>query len=407
MTSVDDALNLMLSLAGTLGEEKVPLLEAYDRILAGDIASEIDIPSFNNSAMDGYAVMSGDTLNASGDRPVELRVLSEIQAGIYREGPELVSGTAICIMTGAVIPGGADGVIPVEDTKEGEGTVKIFKPVKKDDNIRFIGEDISAGSDVLHKGDIVKSSETGLLASLNHGEISVYKRPRIGILSTGDEIVDVGEAMARGQVRNSNAYTLQSLVRGMNVVPEYLGIAEDTIDGLRQKLKSGFDTKDIVITTGGVSLGKYDFIKDVIQELGVDIKIETISMKPGKPLVFGIKGDKVFFGLPGNPVSTMVAFMQFVRPVILKMMGAAKLRKPVVKAILMEKIKKKPGRRHFIRGRFIIKDGRFHVTTTGPQGSGILSSMSGANCIIILPEDIEKALPGDEVMVQLIQHGEV
>jgi len=316
-------------------------------------------------------------------------------------------GHAVRIMTGAVIPHGADTVVPVENTREDRGLVFISDKIEKNENIRSAGEDITRGQRVLKKGSVLKPADIGLLASLNIGAAEIYGRPRVGILSTGNEIVDIGGELKLGQVRNSNAYTLMSLAKQYNALPEYLGIAKDTVEDTKEKFLKGMEENNILITTGGVSMGKYDFVKEVMKEIGIDIRIESISMKPGKPLVFGVKGDRLFMGLPGNPVSTMISFLQFVRPVILKMMGAEKTDKPMVQALMLNDIKKKPGRMHFVRGYFHMKDGRFNVASTGPQGSGILSSMSEANCLIILPGDTADVRSGDTVTIQLIEHGEI
>lgn len=405
MISVEGALKIMLGSVVHLSDERIPIMESTGRIIFDDIIAGNDIPPFHNSAMDGYAVKCENIGSASADHPAVLPVIGEIKAG-DKTRIELRDGAAIGIMTGAAIPMNADTVIPVEHTKESDGRVYIYKPAKKFENIRCAGEDIAKGNIVFSKGDLIKPANVGLLASLNYTEVPVYRQPHVAVISTGDEIAEPGDNITNGQIRNSNAYTLLSDIKLYRAIPHYLGIAKDTPGDIIDKLNQALQY-DIIITTGGVSMGKYDFVKDVLHKLDISIKTEKIRMKPGKPLIFGTKGNRLFFGLPGNPVSTMVAFMLFVRPVILSMMGSRSLNKPLVRARLVDAISKKPDRRHFIRGYFTIQESGFHVATTGPQGSGILRSMSEANCLIVVPEGVEQVGPGDWVSIMLIDHGEI
>lgn len=404
--TVERAIELVLNSVKPLPPEKIPILRAAGRVLSENIISAFDIPPFDNSAMDGYAVIAADTVRASRENPIQLKIIDEVRAGENRILKRVEEGTAIRIMTGAPMPDGADAVIQFEDTRDDDGNALIMRLVERGENIRLSGEDIHRGSTVLSVGDRLKSSDIGLLASLNIETVLVYSRPRVAIISTGDEIVRVGEEMKPGQIRNSNVYTLFSEIEKYAGLPESIGIARDTPDDIKEKLlrASGFD---VIITTGGVSMGVYDYIKDAISDLGIKIVFEKIQMKPGRPCVFGTKNNTLFFGLPGNPVSAMVTFMQFVRPALLRLMGARKIEKPMVNAILEEDIKKKPDREHFIRGYFSIKDGVVFVNTTGPQGSGILRSMSMANCLIILPIGIESVKAGEKITIQLINHEEI
>jgi molybdopterin molybdotransferase len=406
--SVETALQIMLDSVTTVGHERVHLLEAAGRILYEDIRSDINIPPFDNSAMDGYAVRSTDTKGSTATTPVPFMVAGEIQAGGGLKDRILAKGTAIRIMTGAPVPEGADAVIPVEFTVEDghRGRMLAYKELKTHENIRCAGEDVTAGQTVLKRGDALKSADIGLLAALNKKEISIFKKPAVAIISTGDEIVEVGEEMDSGKIRNTNAYTLIAEVRKYNGDPRYLGIARDTLTTTRGKFEEALQA-DVVISTGGVSMGKYDLVKQVLEELGVDVKIEKIRMKPGKPMIFGVRGRTLYFGLPGNPVSTMVSFIEFVRPVLLRLGGARLIDKPEIRAKLEHDIRKSSERKEFIRARFSIIDGSFHVTATGPQGSGILRSMSLANCLIVIPEDVAEYKKGDFVIVQLINHEEI
>ncbi len=401
----ESALRTILEKTRPLGAEESSLADALGRVVAIDIVSDTDIPPARNSAMDGYALHARDTAGATRQAPASIAIAGEIRAGGEPYNGEVPPSRCVRIMTGAPIPEGADAVIQVEDTSESNGKVLVYRKVVSGENIRNAGEDIATGQTVIHKGDRLNPAAIGLLASLNRSAVPVYRRPSVAIISTGDEILDVGEPGPPGRIRNSNAYTLMSEVKKYGASPHYIGIARDTIEDTRARFTEAFK-HDIVISTGGVSMGKYDHVAEVMKGLGIEILIETIRMKPGKPCVFGARGSQLFFGLPGNPVSTMVSFIQFVRPAILKSMGATKLRKPLVSAIIEEEISKKPDRTHYIRGFFDIRDGAIHVTSTGPQGSGILRSMHEANCLIILPEGVSRVSPGDRVIIQLIGHEE-
>lgn len=403
---VDEALRMVIDALPHTPWEIVPIEESYGRILAEDCIAEENIPPFTNSAMDGYAVRTEDIAEAGAG--VTLKVAGELKAAPMSDMLVAAAGTAVRIMTGAALPDGADAVVPIEDTEEDadSGTVKILRSVKKHDNVRFAGEDIRAGERILACGTRIGSAEAGILASLNMTRIKVYRSPRVAIISTGDEIVEVGEPAERGQIRNSNAFTLRGEVEKYGGIAEYLGIVSDS----RQAMADIFERAlraDMVISTGGVSMGRYDLVKDILAECGVSIQFESVKMKPGKPTVFGRKGRVPVFSLPGNPVSCMVAFILFVRPALLKLAGAVRLRKPEVKALLEDDIIKKPGRREFVRGTFRIHDGVIHVAKTGAQGSGILSSMHRANCLIVLPEESHGARHGDAVTIQLIDHEEI
>ncbi len=406
MISVEKALEIILDSVRELDGGKVEILQAGGRVLYKDIISDINIPPLDNSAMDGYAIIACDTENASKTSPSVLPITGEIQAGGDFENTIVVKGKAVRIMTGAPVPAGADSVVQFEDTEEAGDVVKIFRKVKKGENIRLAGEDVKSGDTVFLKGRILKSADIGILASLNLTEVEVFRLPSISLISTGDEIAEVGDVIKPGQIRNSNAYSILAELKKNNLPAVYLGIVRDDKDAARKVFTKALGS-DIVITTGGVSMGKYDYVREIMSELGVEIKIDSIKMKPGKPLAFGTKGASLFFGLPGNPVSAMVSFSQFVRPALFKMSGAIKFSKPEVFAILEEDIKKKAGRRHFMRGVFSIKDGMFYVKTTGNQGSGILKSMSEANCLMIFPEENEILKKGDKIIIQLTEHGEI
>jgi len=403
--SVQDAQSIILDSITPLGPEMISTFDAYNRVLFRDIIADIMIPPVDDSAMDGYAVIADDTIGASKNIPVRLRVTGEVQAGASAAGKQVIKGTAIRIMTGAPVPQGADSVIRVEDTEEEAGYVKIFCETVKYKNYRQAGENIKKGDKVLSRGCRLTSANLGFLASLNRIEVEVYKQPTVSIISTGDELADIGEEMQTGQIRNVNAHTLYAELKRYSALPEYSGIARDTFEETRDKFLKALKS-DVVISTGGVSMGKYDFVKEIFSSLDIEIKFERVNVKPGGPCIFGEKDNKLVFGLPGNPVSTLTSFIQFVRPALLRLMGADKLHKPMINAFLEEEIQKKNGKVNLLRGYFTIKDNEIYVSTTGSQKTSVLGSMSGANCLIIVPEDITEVKSGEKVLIQLIDHSE-
>lgn len=403
--SLEEAREIIINSIVPLGSEEVTIFDASGRVLYEDIISDINNPPLDNSAMDGYAIISEDSHGALKENPKIINVIGEVKAGEPRPDIKITRGNAFRIMTGAPVPEGADSIVQFEDTEENNNRVKIFRKMEKYENYRFAGESIKKGDIVLTRGDRLTSADLGLLASLNYNRIIVYKRPTVAIISTGDEIIDINEEIKPGKIRNSNSYTLYSEVKKYGAVPYYLGITKDTIENTLEKLNKGLNY-DIVISTGGVSMGKYDFVKKSFADLNIEILFEKVKVKPGRPIVFGIKNEKLVFGLPGNPVSTLTSFIQFVRPAILKLMGAKKLHKPVVNATLEENIKKKPGRVNLIRGYFTIKNNEFFVSPAGSQDSATLRSMSIANCLMIIPENTTKINAGEKVAIQLINHDE-
>jgi molybdopterin molybdotransferase len=404
--SVGEAQKIILDSVSPLNGESISLMEASNRILYEDIVADMMIPPVDDSAMDGYAIIADDTHGASRNNPVRLRIIGEIQAGGSVIGKRVSNGTAIRIMTGASIPEGADSVIQFEETEEKAGYVKIFSESVKYGNCKCAGENIKKGDKVLQKGDRLRSADVGILASLNYTAVKVYRRPTVSIVSTGDELAETGDKLRVGQIRNVNAYTLFSEVRKYNALPRYLGIARDTMKDTKEKLLEALES-DVVISTGGVSMGKYDFVKEIYSDLGIEILFEWINVKPGRPCTFGKKENKLVFGLPGYPVPTLTSFIQFVRPALLKLMGAKKLNKPVVGAFLEEDISKHSGGVNLLRGYFTIKNNEFYVSTTGSQKSSVLRSMSKANCLIVIPENSREVKAGEKVAIQLIDHDEI
>jgi len=415
MISVEEALEKILSYVDVLGHEKKPVLNCLGQVLAEDVYSTIDIPPLDNSAMDGYAVRAEDTRGASRSSPRELIVVWEIAAGSIPRG-EVKPGTAIRIMTGAPLPKGADAVVQFEDTDEANrklsrgslSQIGIFCQVENGFNVRYKGEDIAAGELVLKKGKTLRPSEIGVLASLGHATAAVIRRPIVAVLATGDELVGADQPLAPGKIHDSNSYTIAAEILRYGGIPRILGIGRDLIPALTEKINEGLDA-DMLITSGGVSLGDYDVVKDVLKERG-EIALWTICMKPGKPSAFGIikNGEKkvAHLGLPGNPVSSMVTFEQFARPAILKMLGKKTLVKPAIQAIIEDNVKNTDGRRMFARVMVTKRGGQCRARLTGPQGSGILTSMTKANGLAVIPENTKGVMRGDIVKVQMLDWSE-
>ena len=416
MISIEEALERILSYVHELEPETKPIEQALGQVLADDVRSTLSIPPLANTAMDGYAVKAADTTGASETNPVELKVIGELAAGYIFEG-EVGQGEAVRIMTGAPIPNGADSIVPFEETNETtrsapkgartlEESVKILKAANPHANVRDAGEDIREGDTVLQKGRVLRPADIGVLATVGRDTVSVIRRPVIAILSTGDELLEPGQRHKPGAIYDSNAWSLSALVEAYGGIPRRLGIAEDTIEALTEKVQEGRDA-DMLVTSAGVSRGDYDVVKDVLAREG-DIDFWTVRMKPGKPLAFGAfenDGRTIpHLGLPGNPVSSMVSFELFGRPAIQKMMGKPLTPRPNVTAISDDRITNIADPRRFYARCIAEKRERgWHVKLAGGQGSGMLSSMSRANALAILPEGVEIVEPGDQVEVMLLE----
>jgi len=401
MISVEKALKIILSNARLLGVEKINILDAQRRVIAENIYANRNIPPADNSAMDGYALRSADTKGATKTNPVWLKIIEEIPAGKIPRKKLRIKETAR-IMTGAIIPPGADAVIRQEDTLRKGKEVAILTPVAKKKDIRLTGEDVRKRELVISKKCVLAAAQIGMLASLGRKFVSVYKKPCVAIITTGNELVDINTDPPIGKIVNSNSYSLAALVIDCGGIPLVLGIAKDNKSSLRKKFAAALKT-DLIISSGGVSVGDYDLVKDIMAEMGNFIRFWQVAMRPGKPLAFGTIKGVPLFGLPGNSVSTMVSFEQFVRPYLLKIQGHTKIFRLMVKAICTENfIQKKEGRKHFIRAIVKKEKGKYVVSTTGNQGSGILKSMVAANALIILDEKETKIKKGDKVTVQLL-----
>ena len=401
LTRLQEAQRTVLEAAPVLGLEKVGLLQALGRVLGEEIVATRDNPPWDNSAMDGFAIRWEDVKQEHAiTKPIVLNVIEDVPAGKVATktvGP----GQAIKIMTGAPVPKGANAVVKVEETEPFEESLRIFKAVEPGANIRPQGEDVKKGDCIIAKGTQIRPAEAGMLAILGKSFVLVYQRPRVAILSTGDELADLDERFDEDKIINSNSYGIAAAVQEAGGIPILLGIAKDQPAALKEKIAHGLNA-DILVLSGGVSMGDYDFTKAVFKELGAEMNFWKLAIRPGQPLAFGKIHGKLAFGLPGNPVSSMVTFEQLVRPTMLKMGGHRSYGRPVVQAVFQEKFSKRPDRRHFLRGILTRDGGMLKVRTTGDQGSGILTSMVKANGMIDVPEQVERLNPGDIVDVQVL-----
>ena len=399
MRSVEEALKTVLDSTKVFGTERISIQDAHGRVLAEDVSSGLFHPPWDNSAMDGFAVRWDDIKNASKESGVQLRIVGDVRAGIMPDKP-VKKGEAIRIMTGAPVPDGADSVVRVEDTKTEGDSVNIFCAGKIGENVRHKGENIKKGDTVLSKGSVLGAAHIGVMAMVGKPVVSVFRRPKVMVLATGDELADLDEEITENKIPNSNGYTIAAQVIESGGIPHLLGIARDNKESLREKIGEGLEG-DMLLVSGGVSVGMYDFVKDILKEYGIDMKFWTVGIRPGHPIAFGLVGNKPIFGLPGNPVSTMVTFEVFARPALLKMSGHTSFSRPIVEAVCEKELRTRPGRTNYVRAVTRYKDGKYHARSTGDQGSGILISMSQANSFIILPPDKEKVLQGEVVKVQL------
>jgi molybdopterin molybdotransferase len=390
MISVQDGQNQILrQLAEPTPPEVVAVTRARDRVLAEDLPAPSD-----NSAVDGYAVASDD-VPAANTR--ELAVIAELAAGTVFAGT-VASGQTVRIMTGAPMPRGADTVYP-QEVVERRGDRLEVGSISKGANVRKRGEDVQAGTIAIERGTVLRPQELGLITSLGQWQVLVHRRPRVALLSTGDEVVEPGTPRKPGQIYDANRFTLRGSVEQCGGEVIDLGIVADARDELRTRLLEAAEIGDIVVTSGGVSVGAHDLVKDVLGEIGA-IDFWQVAMQPGRPLAFGRIGSAHFFGLPGNPVASMLAFMLFVRPAIFKLAGRRRLFPDTAEATAVEPMSKRKGRREFKRGIVQWRNGRWEARITGPQGSGILSSMAAGNCLIVLEEDRGDVAAGETVLVE-------
>ena len=400
MLTVAEASAGILAHIGRMPVERVPLLDALGRVLAERVAAPLTLPPWDNSAMDGYAVRAADVMSIGADggpSSVRLRVLETVAAGAFPSA-DVGTGEATRIMTGAPLPRGADTVVRVEDTDGGTTVVEVRNGRDARRNVRFAGEDFRKGDVLFEEGSALGPAQLGVLASVGRGAVDVYRRPRVAIMGSGDELVDLDrfhEVLGGTRIISTNSYTLQALVTASGGIPVNVGVAADTLDAMREHLERARGS-DLVLTSAGVSVGEFDYTREALVALGADMKFWKVRMRPGAPLGFGMLAGAPWIGLPGNPVSAMVTYELFVRPAIRRMLGHARLFRRPMQVTLEERVSIGAKLMHFLRAIVTIgTDGGATARLTGPQGSGILTSMSRANALLVVPEHRTQCEPGD------------
>lgn len=404
MFTVSDAVARIVAGIEPLGVERVALLDALGRVLATPIISPLTLPAWDNSAMDGYALRAADVEGATAEKPVSLTVLETVAAGAF-PSRAVEAGSCTRIMTGAPLPEGVDTVIRLEDTDGGIERVSIRNDRDAGRNVRHRGEDITTGTKVLDCGQPIGAAQIGVLASVGASSVDVYRQPRIAFFGSGDEIVDLdrfSEALDGKKIVTSNSYTLHSLIRLNGGIPVNLGVARDDPKDIRARIDRAAGC-DLLITSAGISAGEFDYLRPVLAEAGVTLDVWKVRMRPGAPLGFGWLGKMPWIGLPGNPVSTMVTFELFVRPVMRRMLGHTRLFRRPIPVTLEEPVKIGAALTHFLRAIVSVKpDGTLGAHLTGPQGSGILTSMSVANALLVIPEERPRVEAGETVNAILL-----
>jgi molybdopterin molybdotransferase len=403
--SAKEANEILLNERIDMRSMELPVLDSLDYVLAEDIVSDMNMPPFDRSPLDGYAYKSEDTINATKDSPVTLEVIDSIQAG-YVSHKEIKSGQAIRIMTGAKIPKGADAIIRYEDTEFTDKEVKIFEYQKPQSNIVKMGEDMRAGDLVLRKGMVIGPAEIGILASLGKCYVKVYSKPRIAVLATGDELVSIDGDLSEGKIRNSNSYTIAAQVKRLGANPVILGFLKDNADALKKELEMAIKWADMIITTGGASAGDADITKQAFHGIGSEILFWRVRMKPGSPIIAAKFNDKFLFGLSGNPAASYISFEKFVRPVILRLMGKTKLKLMEVESILENGFTKLSGQDRCVRAFTYKKEGKYYTRLPDKHSSGVLSSMAGRNSLFYVPGGTGPYKKGEHIKVELINHPE-
>ena len=399
MLSVEEARQRILDAVHVLPSEKRGFLDSLGFVLAEDVYAVENIPPFRNSAMDGYAVIAEDTQEASKKHPTELSTIESIPAGCAPT-KRVGHGHAARIMTGAMMPNGADAVVKIEETEPEANRVKVFGSVAKDENVRFAGESVKQGDQVMAKGKLIRPPEISMLASVNQSTVKVYRRPKVAVISTGDELTPLGEPLKPGKIRDSNRYGIYAQIQEAECYPIDMGIAMDDEMALERKFRQAANEADAIVTSGGVSVGDHDSVRTVLARMG-EINFWRVAMKPGKPQAFGFIDGVPIFGLPGNPVSSLVVFELFVRPALLKMAGHTELFRRTYQAILEDDVFNRDGRVNYMRAIIKSQNGKFYAKTTGPQGSGILYSLVLANGFIIIPAGATISA-GETVAAQLL-----
>ena len=390
LISLEDARELVLSRVETMSTEEVDVMQVIGRVAAEDLASDIDIAPFAHAAMDGFALRAAQLGGASAEAPVELDVIAEVPAGAWFEG-EIGDGQCVRIMTGAPLPASADAVVKYEvvDVVSGDGRegsrVAFAEPTEVGSNIRAAGEEAKAGEVIVRAGEVVHSAGVGFLAGCGVTRVKTYRRPTVGIIATGSELVDPTEVPVKGQIRNSNSYALAACAIDAGAVPTVLPIAADDFEGLRAAVVEATSKFDFIVTSGGAANGDYDFIKKVVDDAG-ELLMTTVNMRPGKAQTFGIVNGTPVFGLPGNPAAAYLGFEMIIRPALRKMQGYSHFTRPQVKARLVGSAKKKDPRRIFNRATLTKDDKGYLATPAKNQSSGLFGPIQRSNCFVILPE---------------------
>ncbi len=400
MIDYEEALGKVLEKARLLPVETVPLSKALGRTLGRPVRADQDVPPFDKATMDGYAVRASETRIPPDVDWIELDVAGDLPAGRTSAKP-LKPGQALRIMTGAPLPRGADAVVMVEDTESAGSKVRIFRGVRPGMNTGAAGEDVGKGEVVLERGAVIGPAEVGMLAALGRAAVPAVRSPRVAVIATGDEIVEPGVKPARGQIRNSNGHALTALARRAGADASYLGIARDRAASLEGKLRRARDA-DIIVLSGGVSVGDYDLVRDQLRKTGVKPVFWGVRIKPGKPVFFGLKGRRLIFGLPGNPTSAMVTFFLFVRPAVERMLGRKKNGPRSRRALLQAGLVLKPGRLQFLRGNIVGGGPSILVEPFSNQKSGVLRSMVESRVLIVVPPEVSRLEKGQEIDILLM-----
>ncbi len=406
MIEMDDAIRIVMENTQIIDKTRVGLDDVLGRVLSEDVRSDIDMPPFDKALMDGYALQGADIASASQNTPVILDVIEEIPAGTVPQ-KRVERGQASQIMTGAPVPDGADTVIMVEDTLPHTDTqkVQVLDTTETGRNIARLGEDVRVNQVVLQANTVIRPLEVGILAAVGHIHVEIYRQPVVGIVATGSEVVEPHNKPKPGQIRNSNGYSMMAQVLRSGAQARYLGIVEDDIHALIQTIGEGLETCDIVALSGGVSAGEYDLVQDGMRDLGVEVLFDRIRMKPGKPLTFGVKGAKQVFGLPGNPVSSVVGLELLMRPAIRKMQCMTDLHLPIVRTVLSADFRQTPGRKQFVPAHSVQdKNGAWESTWVGHHGSADLFSMARANSLFVVNAEDAHVHAGTELDLILLNN---
>lgn len=402
MISVEEARRLVLDSAPEPAIEKTSIMESLDRVLAQDVSATEDIPIYDNSAMDGYAVIANDVKGADESYPVRLLVAgTSIPAGKL-PARKIDPGFCVPVMTGAAMPAGADSVVIKEDVQRDGKSILVFREVMRGENVRYRGEDIKKGDIVLKSQNLIGPASIGVLASLGICKVKTFKPPAAGVIATGDELIEIDKKLGKARVRDSNSYTLSAQIKSAGAGFNRYGIVGDDESRIRKNIEKAQRENDIVLITGGTSMGEYDLVRDTLEDMGADLVFWRVNQKPGRPLTLYRLEGKPIFGLPGNPVSVMICFEMYVRPLIRKTMGFRQLFRPLVRAEALHEFRNKKGRTSFARVILENRDGKYFFSSTGIKGSGMLTSMVRANAIACFPHDMGDVKKGSIMEVHKI-----